>query len=860
MSRFTDRFAHFWLFFGCLFFMLGTSWAGGTAPALSLRALQTDDVLRIQLDAAVGSLGQVTLSGGQQPTLRIAVRDVATDTLQRSLSQAAHWPALVRQARVLPGLDGQQLIELTLSRPLQVLDETVVAGAAGRSRWELVLGSADKAVAPGTTIAPSLEALGFSGEGDRLDLTLSGSATLTAEVALSDDATRLIIDLPGVPATHVTRVLSALEALPPAVRSVKPEAGGAHAARLVVELRQATDLVDAGGQVSGPLGQVMMSLVPDARPTRGTASAGRLKALRLSPGDSGGLDLALDGALGARLNVYPLLGPSRIVVDFLGWSPDQVRTAVQAFKSGHPMVRQAVLTDTRLGSARVVLDLASPLAITFRGDVQGSYGQDAREQRVIVGLGAPTTDRLMMAGTAALGDLRMRRDLVDLKKPQVLIRPVALEGASAQGVAADPAGRRLSLMNLFELALERDPRYAATRAEFRAISEGVPQARAAMLPVAAFDFQLSNVGQRITQSAFTTGDTTYGNRNWNLTITQPLYRKQASERLSQSGLGLEQAQLTVLAAEQDLILRVASSYLGLLAARDGVELARAERETTERQLELARTRLQSGLGTIVHVHDTEARAALAMARELEALNREDEARSALKEMVGEHLSGVHGFRADFAAAQPKPAQVEAWVKAALEQNLGVQTRQLAVDIAAIEIRRQTAGHAPTLDAFATVSRQDSSGSIYGSGQDITNREIGIRARIPLYEGGLTSSLVREAVARRDKAEHEREQEIRRTERLARAAYLGVQTNVASLDALRQNVVAQESALRGKLEGFRSGLQTIVNVVDAYRLYFAAQRDYLQTRYDYLNNRLKLKQAVGTLSRNDLQELALLLER
>jgi len=159
-----------------------------------------------------------------------------------------------------------------------------------------------------------------------------------------------------------------------------------------------------------------------------------------------------------------------------------------------------------------------------------------------------------------------------------------------------------------------------------------------------------------------------------------------------------------------------------------------------------------------------------------------------------------------------------------------------------------------------VSRQDSSGSIYGSGQDITNREIGIRARIPLYEGGLTSSLVREAVARRDKAEHEREQEIRRTERLARAAYLGVQTNVASLDALRQNVVAQESALRGKLEGFRSGLQTIVNVVDAYRLYFAAQRDYLQTRYDYLNNRLKLKQAVGTLSRNDLQELALLLER
>ena len=88
----------------------------------------------------------------------------------------------------------------------------------------------------------------------------------------------------------------------------------------------------------------------------------------------------------------------------------------------------------------------------------------------------------------------------------------------------------------------------------------------------------------------------------------------------------------------------------------------------------------------------------------------------------------------------------------------------------------------------------------------------------------------------------------------------MQTSVASLEALRQNVIAQESALAAKLQGFRSGLQTIVMVVDAYRLYYAARREYLQARYEYLVNRLKLKQSVGTLGRSDLEDLATLLAR
>jgi outer membrane protein len=41
--------------------------------------------------------------------------------------------------------------------------------------------------------------------------------------------------------------------------------------------------------------------------------------------------------------------------------------------------------------------------------------------------------------------------------------------------------------------------------------------------------------------------------------------------------------------------------------------------------------------------------------------------------------------------------------------------------------------------------------------------------------------------------------------------------------------------------------------------FAANRDFLQARYDYLLNRIKLRQAIGVLAAADLDDIAELLK-
>ena len=55
-------------------------------------------------------------------------------------------------------------------------------------------------------------------------------------------------------------------------------------------------------------------------------------------------------------------------------------------------------------------------------------------------------------------------------------------------------------------------------------------------------------------------------------------------------------------------------------------------------------------------------------------------------------------------------------------------------------------------------------------------------------------------------------------------------------------------------GFEVGTRTTVDVLDARRALFLAETNYARSRYDYIINILLLKEAAGTLSEEDLQEV------
>lgn len=423
--------------------------------------------------------------------------------------------------------------------------------------------------------------------------------------------------------------------------------------------------------------------------------------------------------------------------------------------------------------------------------------------------------------------------------------------ASAQGLLA-----------AYELARDQDPKWRGAGYEFKASSETEPQARAALLPTAAYNYEYVLTDQHVARSsnpAFAQGDSRFGTQGHVLTLNQPIYRASALARLAQSRVVVKQAATTLAAAEQDLMLRVATAYLGVLAARDGQAFARAEREAVARQFDLARLRLEGGVGNITGLEDARARAAVTQAREVEAGNRLDDAQQALREITGQLLADLRPLGARIPMGPPEPAVVDNWLATAERQNLRLEARRQGVEVADQEIRRQESGRLPTLNLAVSQNNRRAGGSLFGAGSKTHTTEIALQLQVPIYDGGSISSLAREAVHRHQKAVEELEAERRALARQTRAAFLGVTSGVTLVQALGQTVQAQEKSLEAKQEGRRAGLITVLPVLDATRDLFAARRDYAQARYDYLMHRLRLKEAAGSLAESDLAEINGLLE-
>ncbi|WP_083399149.1 TolC family outer membrane protein [Oceanisphaera psychrotolerans] len=390
----------------------------------------------------------------------------------------------------------------------------------------------------------------------------------------------------------------------------------------------------------------------------------------------------------------------------------------------------------------------------------------------------------------------------------------------------------------------------------------LPQARADYLPQLSFSYQHSGKRQTVNESgSIPTGDYNVPGYNLALNLTQPVYRRASLIAIDQAEVAVEQAKLALLAAEQDMLMRLTTAYLDVLAARDERDLAEAEHNAVTAQLQQAQIRFNSGLLSLADYNESRSLEALTRARLMKADFQYEDARLGVKEIVGQEVESLHGFNADFRAAAPFPERVDRWVGAALDQNLALQAQRLSTNIARQEIGRRRAEHLPTVDLFASAGQQVSESTLFSdTRQDVNELEVGIRVNVPIYSGGRTASLVRESAARLDRSNQELEREYRKTERIVRSAYASLVSSTAMLAALREGILAQEIRLATRLKGFESGVETSVSVLDAYQSYYAARRDFMNARYEYLKNRLTLKQAVGSLARNDVADLDLMLEQ
>lgn len=405
------------------------------------------------------------------------------------------------------------------------------------------------------------------------------------------------------------------------------------------------------------------------------------------------------------------------------------------------------------------------------------------------------------------------------------------------------------LWDIYELALTNDPQYQAAVLGNESQQLNLPLAKAAFKPF------ISSNGQYGSEETDSSGSGKDHSANLNLNL--PLYDKPKRIAITQSRYQVDISSLQLLDAKQGLMLRVANRYFNVLSAQDARQVAHLEKIAIRRQMDLANQRLQAGLGTQTDLFDAKARFKLAEADEIQAQNQINNDLALLKQIIGSTPEGLSILNDVAPLALPAPNDVDNWIAQSIDHNVPLKVEILNLEIAQQKINKQRASILPTVsfDANHRFSDSESSPQNNSSRSGETNTSsIALLIRVPLYSGGVISLAKRQARLEYNRAERVLEQARRLAAVETTSAFLAVASGVSRVEALFDAITAGESALQGKQEGFRAGLTTNLDVLDAQRDLSRSRTAYLLARYNYIVAVLELERSAGLLDEEDIKRV------
>ncbi len=436
------------------------------------------------------------------------------------------------------------------------------------------------------------------------------------------------------------------------------------------------------------------------------------------------------------------------------------------------------------------------------------------------------------------------------------------------GMLGTSAVHAVDLVGVHDAAINNDPQLRAAALRRDATGENKRQAWANLLPTLSASARMTQGGSETFISGMQVSDSDTDNENISLDLNQPLFRKANYATLDRSRAEVSQAEADYQRAYQDFLLRVTERYFNVLTAIDGLTFAEAEEKALQRQFEQAEQRFEVGLTAVTDVHEARASFDNARARVIVAKNTLEDAQEALRELTGRYFEELDPLEEELPLVAPAPTDPDRWVELATENNPTLQASRKAVEIADANVELQKAGHYPTLDLVASVSeftdnervlRDDFQNQIGTTTLQNDDVSISLQLNVPIYSGGSVSSRSRQASYQYQAAQQDYEQQYRATVRSTENAYRAVIAGMQQVEAFMQALVSAQSALDATQAGFEVGTRTIVDVLLAEQRFFQAQRDHSNARHTYILDHLRLRQAAGVLSADDLSTVNQLLD-
>ncbi|MDX2503387.1 MAG: TolC family outer membrane protein [Gammaproteobacteria bacterium] len=407
-----------------------------------------------------------------------------------------------------------------------------------------------------------------------------------------------------------------------------------------------------------------------------------------------------------------------------------------------------------------------------------------------------------------------------------------------------------NLLEVYSMAYETDPVLKQVISQRQSVGEGSVQAFAAFLP--KIDASASSTGTNQDKPTTRDSDTGFNNHGYSLDLNQSIFDNSNYANYKISKFNISQAEATLSAAQQDLIIRAADAYFITLSAIDKVGFAKAEKKAIGRQLDQAKRRYEVGIIAITDVHEAQASFDNANAEVILAENELLIAKETLRELTSQYIDEVAPLAEKIPLAPPAPEKIQHWVDQALSGNYTLLAAKEQTSAQKENINLQRSGHYPTLGLTASYGYTTSNGPSPLFAPQYHEKSIGINLSIPIYEGNAITSKTRQAQYDYQTSQDAYNEIRNSTVKNTRSSYLNVLSEVSRVQALAQAVVSNKSALKATEAGFEVGTRTIVDVLNVQRDLYRAKQEHSNSRYTYILNTLRLKLASGELARVDLE--------
>ncbi|MDB5648532.1 MAG: bepC [Hyphomicrobiales bacterium] len=397
---------------------------------------------------------------------------------------------------------------------------------------------------------------------------------------------------------------------------------------------------------------------------------------------------------------------------------------------------------------------------------------------------------------------------------------------------ASPASAE-SISGALARAYGFNPDLNQQRASARATDENLPTALSGYRPTVTANADIGRTWQETNAANGTSSRTVANPRGFGVTITENIWngnRTINGVRRADSQILLARENIRI--TEQNTLASGATSYMNVLRDTAILSLRRNNVEVLEQQLRQTRDRFQVGEVTRTDVAQAEASLAQGQADAFTAQSNLQTSIANFRQIIGIEPKNLQPARP---LEKLLPRTLNVALGLSLVENPAIQAALHNVDAAALNVKVIEGQLYPTLGVSGNVSKRYD--PITSPGSDVLSASVVGSLSVPIYEGGVVYSAVRQSKELLGQARLQADLQREQTRALVVSSWGVWQNSRAVIEAAQSQVRAAEIALNGVREEAKVGQRTTLDVLNAQQfllnarvLLVTAQRDRVVASY------------------------------